>query len=44
MQTVILSCIFGAVCAMVLWAVGAAAATRDRMMRRGGKLVPPEEL
>ncbi len=44
MQTVILSCLFGVVCTMVLWAAGWAAATRDRMMQRGGRLAPPEEL
>ena len=44
MQTVILSCIFGAVCSMVLWVVGSAAATRDQMIRRSGRPVPPEEL
>jgi hypothetical protein len=43
MQTIILSCVFGAVCAMVLWVVGAAAAKRDMMIRRGGSLLPPEE-
>jgi predicted outer membrane lipoprotein len=43
MQTVILSCLFGVVGAMVLWVVGAAAAKRDLMIRRTGKLVPPEE-
>jgi hypothetical protein len=43
MQTVVLSCLFGAVCAMVLCAAGSANAMRDRMMRRGGELYPPEE-
>lgn len=43
MQTVIMSCLFGVVGAMVLWVVGAAAANRDLMIRRGGKLFPPEE-
>jgi hypothetical protein len=44
MQTVILSCLFGVVCTMVLWVAGSAAAMRDQMMRRGGRLAPPEEL
>jgi hypothetical protein len=44
MQTIIVSCLFGAVGAMVLWVVGAAATNRDLMLRRGGKLFPPEEL
>ena len=43
MQTIILSCVFGAVCTMVLWGVGPAAAKRDMMIRRGGKLLSPEE-
>jgi len=43
MQTVLLSCLFGAVCTMVLWAAGSANAMRDRMLRRGGELSPPEE-
>jgi type III secretory pathway component EscT len=43
MQTVLLSLLFGAVFTMVLWAAGSAAALRDRMMRRGGELFPPEE-
>jgi hypothetical protein len=42
MQTIILSCLFGTVCAMVLWAVGPAAAMRDLMIRRG-KLPASEE-
>jgi len=28
---------------MVLWVVGSAAAQRDMMLRRTGKLFPPEE-
>ena len=44
MQTLVLSCVFGAVCTMVLWVVGSAAAKRDHLMRRGGKLFPPEEI
>jgi hypothetical protein len=43
MQTIVLSCLFGAVCTMVLWVVGSASAKRDLMIRRGGKLLPPEE-
>jgi hypothetical protein len=43
MQTVILSCAFGAVCSMVLWAIGSASVKRNLMIRRGGKLLPPEE-
>jgi hypothetical protein len=41
MQT--LSCVFGAVGTMILWVVGSVAAKRDMMIRRGGKLLPPEE-
>jgi len=44
MQTILLSCAFGAVCTMVLWIAGAAAVRRDEMMRRGGRLAPPDEL
>jgi hypothetical protein len=44
MQTVLLSCAFGAVCTMVLWVVSAAAAKRDQLTRRGLKLFPPEEI
>jgi hypothetical protein len=44
MQTIILSCLFGAVCAMVLWVAVSASEMRDAMMRRGGPLAPPEEL
>jgi len=43
MQTIILSCVFGAVGTMILWVVGSVAAKRDMMIRRGGKLLPPEE-
>lgn len=43
MQTVILSFAFGAVGTMVLWAVSSASVKRDLMIRRGGKLLPPEE-
>jgi hypothetical protein len=43
MQTVLLSCVFGAVCTMVLWVVSSAAAKREQMMRRGGRPAPPEE-
>jgi hypothetical protein len=43
METVLLSCVIGAVCTMVLWVAGSAAVMRDQMMRRGGKLSPPEE-
>jgi hypothetical protein len=44
MQTLILSCLFGVVCTMVMWVAGSAAVTRDQMMRRGGRLAPPEDL
>jgi hypothetical protein len=44
MQTLLLSCLFGAVCTMVLWVLGSAAAKRDDLMRRSGKLFPPDEL
>ena len=43
MRTIILSCLFGAVCTMVLWAAGSASVMRERMMRRGGELAPPED-
>jgi len=43
MQTVLLSCLFGAVCAMALRAAASAFATTDEMMRRAGKCFPPEE-
>jgi hypothetical protein len=44
MQTLLLSCAFGAVCTMVLWVVSAAAVKRDQLVRRGIKLFPPEEI
>jgi hypothetical protein len=44
MQTMLLSCLFGVVCAMVLWVVGSASAKRDELLRRNGKLFPPEEI
>jgi hypothetical protein len=44
MQTLLLSCLCGAVCTMVLWVASSAAVTRDQMMRRGNRLSPPEEL
>jgi hypothetical protein len=44
MQTLVLSCAFGAVSTMVLWILGSAAAKRDRLMRRGDKLFRPEEI
>ena len=43
MQTLVLSFLFGGVCAMVLWVAGSAAAMRDRMMQRGGRLYRPGE-
>jgi len=43
MQTLLLSCLFGAVCTMVLWVLSSVAAKRDQIMRRGGKFFPPEE-
>jgi hypothetical protein len=43
MQIILLSCLFGAVCTMVLWAAGSASVMRDQMMRRGGELSPPED-
>jgi len=42
MLTVLVSCLFGAVSAMMLWAAGSASETRNQMMRRGGKLAPPK--
>jgi len=47
MQTVFVSCAFGIVCAMGLWAAISACATRDemtRMLQRAGKPLPPEEV
>jgi len=44
MQTLVLSCVFGTVCAMVLWVVSSASVKRDEMMRRSGRLFPPEEI
>jgi hypothetical protein len=44
MQTLLLSCAFGAVCTMVLWVVSSVAAKHDQLVRRGVKLFPPEEL
>ena len=44
METLLLSCLFGAVSAMILWVVGSAAAKRDYLMRHGDKLLPPEEI
>jgi hypothetical protein len=38
MQTIILSFLFGAACAMMLWAAGSAAVTRDRLLRDYGFL------
>jgi len=40
MQGVILTCFFGVVCAMGLWAAYSACTMRDELMRRG--LLPPE--
>jgi hypothetical protein len=36
MQTIIISFLFGVTCALVLWAAGSAAMTRDRLMREYG--------
>ncbi len=36
MQAVIFSFFFGVTCALVLWAAGSAAITRDRLMREYG--------
>jgi hypothetical protein len=44
MQTLLLSCAFGAVCTMILWVVSSAGAKHDQLVRRGVKLFPPEEL
>jgi hypothetical protein len=43
MQTVFISCAFGAVCTMVLWVVSNVAAKRDQVIRRG-KMLAPEDL
>lgn len=42
MQTVVLSCLFGAVSAMVLWVAVSTDARIDEIMRRG-KFSPPEQ-
>lgn len=44
MQTIVLSCLFGVVCTMILWVVGPAAAKREELVRRNGPLLPPEEI
>jgi len=36
MQSIIISLLFGVTCALVLWAAGPAAVTRDRLMREYG--------
>jgi hypothetical protein len=42
MQIILLSCLFGTVCTMALWAAGPASPMRERMTRRGGEPSPPE--
>jgi hypothetical protein len=42
MQTVLISCAFGAVCTMMLWVISNVAAKRDRVIRRG-KVLAPED-
>lgn len=44
MQTILLSCLFGGVCTMVLWVVSSLAAKREQLMRRDGRLAAPEEI
>jgi predicted outer membrane lipoprotein len=44
MQTLLLSCLFGVVAAMVLWVLSSASAKRDYLMRHGDKLLPPEQI
>jgi hypothetical protein len=44
MQIILMSCLSAAVSTVILWVAGSAAVTRDQMMRRGGRLSPPEEL
>lgn len=43
MQAILLSCLFGAVCAMALWVAFSVRATVDEVMRRGGRPFPPGE-
>jgi len=43
MQTILLSCLFGIVCAMVIRVASSAAIMRDQMLGRDGRLAPPEE-
>jgi type III secretory pathway component EscT len=38
MQAIIIGFLFGTACAMVLWAAGAAAVTRDQLLRDYGFL------
>jgi hypothetical protein len=40
MQIMLLSCLFGAGCAMGLWAVVSTHATIDEIVRRGGRPFP----
>ena len=44
MQTVLLSCLFGGACTIVLWIVSAVDAERERMLQRGTRLSPREEI
>ncbi|MGH6670603.1 MAG: hypothetical protein ACRECV_01345 [Xanthobacteraceae bacterium] len=43
MHIIVLSGLFGAVCAMGSWAVVSAYATIDEIVRRGGRPFPPGE-
>jgi hypothetical protein len=44
METILLSFLFGAVCAMVLWAAGSAAVMRDQTMRNYRDFSPSGEI
>ena len=43
MQTVLLSCVFGGICTMVLWVVSSAAVKREQMMRRGERFAASDK-
>jgi hypothetical protein len=44
MQTIFLSFLFGAMCAMVLWAASSVAVMRDQIMRRYRSFPPSEDM
>jgi len=44
MQAILISCLFGAICAMGMWAAFAGCDMRDAMMRRDSPGSPPDDL